>query len=344
MAKRKISLKAIKQDLQDGIDDAGLMEKYGLSSKQLQQVFDKGVAAGGFTREQIDARGAAGREQDAPPVRPAPKAPKTPPAKPKAASKAEPKPPEAVPATPRPRAKKPAVEAKIPAAVEPTAPEPEVLPPVEEEIFEEKPRRRFPLFTILFIVCAVAFVLAVKFLPWWASVALVIVLPILGIFIAKRAIMSFFTKGFKAKGKALANATAQVHEIRRAGPPDDEDDEYLEELYGGKNLRWFHIDLTITPQAQSEGFAHWEPGELQLAKLDAKPNDLEDEEDEVAFMAGLKVYIDGRFQEDEGMKYGGPVRIELHVGVVPGVDALQFRYYFELFGRVELPGGASGAG
>jgi hypothetical protein len=71
--------------------------------------------------------------------------------------------------------------------------------------------------------------------------------------------------------------------------------------------------------------------------MNAKAKDLEDEEDQLSMMADYKIYADGKFVEDEAGKHPGPQRIQYHVGVRPGIETLQFSYYFELFGRVSFP-------
>jgi hypothetical protein len=67
----------------------------------------------------------------------------------------------------------------------------------------------------------------------------------------------------------------------------------------------------------------------------------------VAFLAGLlaEVFGEGRFGPDEGMKYFGPQRLRLRVGVLAGGEqSLAFRYDFEKFGTLTLPPERVGAG
>jgi hypothetical protein len=141
------------------------------------------------------------------------------------------------------------------------------------------------------------------------------------------------------KGKALAGAQVTVHGIRPADAPEIPKDEYEGEAEEDEATdaayNWHYLDVTITPQPATGGFTHWEPGELVLVGMDASPKDI-DEEEAVSRIADCRVFQDGKFCEDEGYKYPGPQRLELHVGVKPGVRALQFRYYFELFGNVTL--------
>ena len=200
---------------------------------------------------------------------------------------------------------------------------------------------------VVLALLLVALFLMFKFLPWWASLTIIVV----GVFSLKwiggYLIRQVFFVPFRMKGKALAGAQVTVHGIRPADAPDISEDEYEgEEEEEGEGegeedeasdaaYRWHYLDVTITPQPVTGGFTHWEPGELVLVGMDASPKDI-DEEEAVSRIADCKVFQDGKFCEDEGYKYPGPQRLELHVGVKPGVRALQFRYYFELFGNVTL--------
>ena len=51
----------------------------------------------------------------------------------------------------------------------------------------------------------------------------------------------------------------------------------------------------------------------------------------------VQVWRGGAFQEDEEGEYGGTQRLLLHAGVPRGSRDLKFMYYFNSFGRVELP-------
>jgi hypothetical protein len=41
------------------------------------------------------------------------------------------------------------------------------------------------------------------------------------------------------------------------------------------------------------------------------------------------------------MKFSGPQRLKLLIGVKPGTSCLKFRYYFEEFGSVNVPAPAA---
>ena len=54
MAKRTISAKEILTDIKAGMDDAALMQRYGLPEKNLQSVFKKLVDAGVLENSELD--------------------------------------------------------------------------------------------------------------------------------------------------------------------------------------------------------------------------------------------------------------------------------------------------
>ncbi len=56
MAKRKIRAKDVVNDIRAGMDDASLMEKYRLSAKGLQRIFEKLVEGKFVTQRDLDAR------------------------------------------------------------------------------------------------------------------------------------------------------------------------------------------------------------------------------------------------------------------------------------------------
>ena len=202
---------------------------------------------------------------------------------------------------------------------------------------------------IILIVFAVACVIMFKYLPIWVSLVIV-VLGLLSLrwiipYMAKR----LFMAPFKMKGKALSGAEIEIHAVRSAAAPEtqqpepsgnDEGEEEADEDYGDEDefdysqYAWYHVDVTVTPHPTGEGFTYWEPGELMLVGPDAVEVDVDGDEAEVH---DLRIFTDGAFREYEGEKYEGPQRLELHVGVKPGINALQFRYYFELFGHVPIP-------
>ncbi|MGO9121436.1 MAG: hypothetical protein ACLQPD_27980 [Desulfomonilaceae bacterium] len=56
MTKKTVSAKEILADIKAGMDDSGLMQKYGLSDKGLQSIFKKLVDAGGLSQTKLAER------------------------------------------------------------------------------------------------------------------------------------------------------------------------------------------------------------------------------------------------------------------------------------------------
>jgi hypothetical protein len=199
----------------------------------------------------------------------------------------------------------------------------------------------FPVLAVL----AGLLVVAIKFLPWWASLIL-LAIGVVGVrWGVKHLLKRIFIIPFKMKGKALAGATVKIHEFTSAPIPvssryeDEAIDEETHQRY--QQLNWYYLDVTINPpEVKSEecGFALWEPSELLLVATDVKANDLENGFDsDNCEIHDFKIFRDDRFLEDEEGKYEGSQRLQLHIGVLPSIDRLQFRYYFELFGLISLP-------
>jgi hypothetical protein len=340
VTKRSVSLKAIIQDMQNGMDEERVKEKYGLKDGQLQSGLQKAVDKGVLTQKQVDTLRARAAKQTSQKVstKQAPAAAAKP-LQPTAARK------EAPPAVPRQASQEPPKVEPPKPVTQPVNASPIAPHPGEEVRPRKRSKRKLPIIAIVICVLLVGFILMVKFLPWWLSIVITVVVVFGTVLMVKFLFKKFFMGLFGAKGGVLAGATAQVHGISQAPFPEyprddeDEDDAEDEEEYrqNCSQFNWYYLDVTITPTGDSEEFTHWEPGDVVLAGMDAKAKDLEDEEDQLSMMADYKIFSDGKFVADEGGKHPGSQRIRFHVGVKPGVETLQFRYYFELFGRVSLP-------
>jgi hypothetical protein len=191
------------------------------------------------------------------------------------------------------------------------------------------------LIYVILAVLAALLVFAIKFLPWWASLSLLLVGVLAVRWGVQHLLRRIFIIPFRMKGKVLADALVDVHSIEPAPIPmvesDEEDSNY-------QQLAWHYVDLTITPTQQTGGFTAWEPSELILVPPNAKAEDIESGYDsEICTIHDFKVYADDQFAEDEYGKYEGAQRLQLHLGVQPNTHQLKFRYYFELFGRVTIP-------
>lgn len=204
----------------------------------------------------------------------------------------------------------------------------------------------FKLAFLVLIALTALLVVSVKFLPWWASLILIAALFLVARYGLGYALKRLLKIPFKAKGKVLSGATVRVHGIRRVKPPvrkvdrnaDDpaEAAEWLrEEQAEDRRLHWYMMDMTITPKPKQGGFLLWEPGELLFVGMDAKPEDLEADVD--SKLNDYRILADGKFRVDDMDKHEGAQRIKFHVGLPPSIKQVQLRYYFELFGRIQLP-------
>jgi hypothetical protein len=199
--------------------------------------------------------------------------------------------------------------------------------------------RALIIVTILLTVLAAALVAAVAYLPWWGALltlagsagALWLAVRLL----SGRVLGLLFSVPFRAKGAVLRRAEAEVHSVAPAEAPGDGGS-------GGEGdadgpLDRFSVDVTVRPRPTAGPFHHWEPGELAVVPAAARVEPFGDAP-AGARVLGVEVFDGGRFGPDEGMKYFGPQRLRLLVGVPPGGDRrLAFLYYFEKFGTLTLP-------
>jgi hypothetical protein len=205
------------------------------------------------------------------------------------------------------------------------------------------------MWRLIFILVLVALVLIIKYVPWQVSVGLLVAFvfsaKFLGRWLIGRIINRLFLLPFKAKGAVLRDAVTKIHALEPTVlPPSmqpaieyhgdgEEDAGEKDQLQDALARDYYRIEVTITPQSSAGPFQHWEPGELRLGR----PGKKWDEEDDSCEVKSLETEQDGQFQADEGYKYGGPLRLRLLIGVLPGVERLTFRYYLEEFGEVILP-------
>lgn len=203
---------------------------------------------------------------------------------------------------------------------------------------------KFAFFVILIVTALL--VIAIKFLPWWGSLLLIVILLFGLRFGAGYLFKQLMAMPFKAKGKVLAGATANVHGIRKVRPPirtldpaaanDPEEAQYLEdEQKDDQRFHWYLMEITIIPNENNGQFTFWEPGELLFVDMAAKPHDLESTVE--SKMDDYRIFMDGTFQKDDIGKHQGAQRIKFHVGLPPSLTRFQLRYYFELFGQIALP-------
>lgn len=251
---------------------------------------------------------------------------------------------------------------------------------------------------LILVVLFVLIFLAIKFIPWYINLGICVVLILLSKFLIGQFFKMLFMMPFKAKGKVLKGAAAQVHRVTAAGPPEhdresplaafkqlkaltqglrkddpdesadnfdetglDEDEELDEEERAARNVPrdYYDIEVTITPRKTTGPFHHWDLDDLRLVLPGKKWDDDDDSECEVYSINIVRDGIviparrisdledDDEADEDEdeddvdggdfGSKVIGPHRVKMHIGVRKDIRELAFGYYFERFGKVELP-------
>lgn len=204
----------------------------------------------------------------------------------------------------------------------------------------------------VFVVVTIA---SFVYLEWWQALAVSFLTFVGLIWIAKWAIKILVGRGlgsigrqiFEAKSRVLRRATADIHGVTRTSPPPETIE--VHQLIDGEeppppspDLQWYEIETTIFPdQAHAGPMANWDLDDLRLVPFSAQPlnptmNFDEDSEDDFE-LHHLVVIENGEPIVPDQSKFSGPLRIRFRVGVPAGVQVLAFRYYFEQFGRIELP-------
>ena len=209
---------------------------------------------------------------------------------------------------------------------------------------DEPAKRRFKLKPVrLLILLGLMAGMYFAYVPYWLGGGLIgayfITKYVLIGLIGKWLVFKIFTAPFKMKGKALNGATCQLHghewTEKPASVADEDHDGDDDEVKPFVPLRYVWLDVTIMPQERTQGFTHWEPGELALAPIGLKYTGLDDM-DKCFAVHDIKVLVDGQEAEEEGMKYHGPVRLKMLFGVPLDQDTFKFVYYFEQFGEIKL--------
>ncbi len=216
--------------------------------------------------------------------------------------------------------------------------------PVEESASDAPAKRRFKLKPVrLLILLGLIAGMYFAYVPYWLGGGLIgayfIIRYVLIGLIGKWLMFKIFTAPFKMKGKALEGATCQLHGHEWTEKPasiaEEEQDGDEDDVKPFVPLRYVWLDVTIAPHERTQGFTHWEPGELALAPFGLKYKGLDDM-DKCFSVHNIKVLVDGQEAEEEGMKYHGPVRLKMLFGVPLDQDAFKFVYYFEQFGEIKL--------
>ncbi len=211
-----------------------------------------------------------------------------------------------------------------------------------------------------FFVFVVATVAAFVYLDWWQAILASLGTFLFLVFVAKQVIRSTFrnlrkvAEGmFTRKSATLRGATVEVHAVRPASMPKQARDE-LEQFidtndadrergatpdYG--NYQWCEVEATVFPPAgDTATFAAWDVASLVLVPIDAPKLEFlggDDSETPQFDLLDVRVVADGSASQPVGEGFAGPQRLRFTVGVPRGTRLLKFQYFFEQFGRVELP-------
>jgi hypothetical protein len=194
----------------------------------------------------------------------------------------------------------------------------------------------------LFVIAVVA---ALRYLPWWALVGGVVLIVAFFKFFGGKLLLWLVSLPFRAKGRVLRGATAELLSLRPVAAPltklpaesnPDPETRELAPPIPPTPRDYYELDVLITPRAPTGTFRFWEAGELILVP----PGKTMDDEDETCEVVKLEVLREegGPPDEGEGLKYFGPQKLRFYIGVLPGTSRLVFQYYFEQFGEVKLDG------
>ncbi len=198
----------------------------------------------------------------------------------------------------------------------------------------------------ILIALIILAVLAIKYLPWWALIMLLVGGGLGLQWAVKYGLKQAFLIPFKAKGQVLKGATAQVHHVQPTNMPtvkqnaDNHPGEIADRRARYHQLKWYTVDVSIAPQSivAAMPFPAWEPSDLVLVVPGKKVKSLESlAADAVSTIHDYEIYQTDRFQSDTEGKHLGSQRLKFLVGIEPDVTTLQFRYYLELFGQVNFP-------
>lgn len=201
------------------------------------------------------------------------------------------------------------------------------------------------------VVLVIVIILAIKYLPWWALIAIIVAGALVLPWSFKLGMQQLMLLPFKAKGQVLKAATVQVHNVQPTNMPTLRQDpdmplaDFADRRERYHQLKWFIVDVSISPSQQDGDvtFPSWEPSDLMLVPPGKRVKRLESlAENEASEIHDYEIYRGSRFERDMDGKHLGAQRVRLLVGVKPGVQTLQFRYYLELFGEVAFPFTESG--
>ena len=152
-----------------------------------------------------------------------------------------------------------------------------------------------------------------------------------------------FRVPFALKGKVLRGAQLRIHSVSRtdlASLPEGYE-EADEEAAGDKPAIprvGYTFEATVTPRPSSGPFHTWEVGELMLVPAGTRRS-MPGGNAQAWRVLDLHVWDEaaGRWLEDEGFKIPGAHRLKFSAAIPESARRVRLRYYFELFGDINLP-------
>lgn len=160
----------------------------------------------------------------------------------------------------------------------------------------------------------------------------------------RRHLHAFGKKLFEAKSSVLRGTRFELHGLREVEPPhdaptDDFEDDFEDALENCGPRRYFEVDCTIEPQANTSPMTHWDPFDFALvpADRDLSFDALSDDQPE----GNLEVVdsLEPEVRQEELDKIHGRARLRFVFGCPPEITGnVVLRYYFERVGSFQTPG------
>ena len=179
-------------------------------------------------------------------------------------------------------------------------------------------RRVAFVFLLASILMIAGIVSAIKILPLWASLSLLVGLPVVAIvalYMGRGKILGMILSiPFRLKGQALRNATVTVHSVQSIPVPSGDADADSRHEEKPIAMDYYELEATVFPKKAKGPFLFWEPLELRLF---AKPRFLY-RDDDACRIVDLDVVddpsLDDRRKRLAGITTGGVEITEVEVG------------------------------
>jgi hypothetical protein len=207
-----------------------------------------------------------------------------------------------------------------------------------------------PWFWIILVALLAVFIVAVRELPWWGVILLVLGLFAAAPYIGRLVLAFYVRKVGRELAAALRGATVEVAEVRAVPPPDaallkqyeeemgvdeegDEEDDTLDEPPEARH--WYELTATITPASGTEDSAGWDPDTLLLVPPETPKGEIT----QACYIARVEIIEPHRTVPREGRMCFEGTQLRFLLGVVPGTKRLSLRYMFieEIGDAIELP-------